>query len=200
MSIPETNLLIDDMIDISWVDEETDVLEKEPMDKIQCIFIYVQEDQSIKQTVKLVQDLDNQTLPQDKLLYLINKMKTYSQETKQSKYRIQDILLYNIDSLETQYLKNIDQELTVKNPLKSVNTLTDIHIPKSLCIFHEINALYFIFQEIPVYDQEPMKPIIKIHQDSNVKLNHKKTKKVTFKDGLIESNSHNTRRVFPKPI
>lgn len=179
-------------IDISWIDDDQE-LYKSSMQNIQIVAVYITEDNAIQTVVKNKCILDisstatkGSILPTDKLLYMIHKLKVPPNQ-QQKKYRLQEILIYNLDSLETNLLKHIDQELLVNNPLQSITNYTNtnhIHIPQSLEIFHDINCLYMIFQEIE-FVQEPKKPAIKIHDiPAQLQQQHKKTKKVSFKDDL----------------
>lgn len=188
-------------LDISWIDDDVQELEKESMSSIQIYTIYVDEDtttiQSVsKSTFNLEQTLhDGSTIPIDKLLYMIHKMKTHGK----LKYRLSEILLFNLDFLDSNILKHCDQELKtnplIKRIFNSISNykISDIHIPPSLCIFHDINCLYFIFQEIE-QDIEPTttKPKLKILNEISMTLSHKKTKKVTFKEDFRHTKRKET--------
>ena len=168
-------------IDTSWMNEE-EVIEKEEMDHVHCYFVYIDEDDQIediyKESCSLEKDGEmsvNTKISQNRLLGLIQRNKARNG----NRYRLMDILQYNVpydfpDLHHSSY----------SNIMKVVTTKDEIMFEPSLCIFHEINSIFFIFQEIPKYwnDSEyPMKPALKIMDghSSNIK---KKTKKVTFKD------------------
>ena len=95
------------------------------------------------------------------------------------KYRLMDILQYQIPYDFTNIANS-----SYNNLLKVVTTADEILFETSLCIFHGINSIFFLFQEIPRYWDEmdqPIKPALKIMSD-NTHIPKKKTKKVTFKD------------------
>lgn len=184
-------------LDTSWIDQEEDddgILEKEPMDTIQCYFIYVGTDQSIHRVWKEPQILDScphnpdhRRIPREHLLQIIYSKKNHPHPHPHPhpQYRLLEILLYNVD-LENHDLHNLHEGL-----LTSVTMMDEITVPPSLCVFHDINCLYFIFQEICL-DHLPPKPILKISSeilttdpllDLSLPPNkRKKTKKVAFKD------------------
>ena len=181
-------------IDISWIDQEDEegVIEKEPMDQIQCYYIYIsdeneyEEERKIKHVIKEPQVLEecpnspNSTeqrkISTGRLLQMIHSKKNPLPTTRGTKYRLMEILLYNVDT-ESENIQNmIDID---KNMLKIVTISEEIIIPPSLCIFHEINSLYFLFQEVEIDTYQP-KPILKILSD--ISKGAKKTKKVAFKD------------------
>ena len=176
-------------IDISWIDQEDEegVIEKESMDQIQCYYIYISEEdddeseRKIKHVIKEAQVLEEcpnssglRKISTGRLLQMIHSKKTPPQDTNPNiKYRLMEILLYNVES-EIDNIQNIDTNL-----LKIVTISEEIIIQPSLCIFHEINSLYFVFQEVEIDMYQP-KPILKILSDINK--GGKKTKKVAFKD------------------
>lgn len=209
-------------MDTSWIDDDEDtMLEKEPMDEIQCYCVYVDADQSITHVSKsshileictkiqnhatdnTEKDQSNRVISREKLLQLIHSNKirpNFSGDTRngvtfdvssgeatkngsplpetKTKYRLLEILLYNID-LDTQDLSLISET----DHLKIVTTMDEIVIPPSLFVFHEINCLYFIFQEV-IQDYQSPKPILKILSDIIPRTNPKKTKKVAFREDL----------------
>jgi len=185
---------------MSWIDQEDDdegILDKEPMETIQCYFIYVGTDQSIHRVWKESQVLetcphhppDDRVISREHLLQIIYSKKNHPSTTNSTphhhntQYRLLEILLYNVD-LENHDLHNLHSGL-----LTSVTMMDEIVIPPSLCVFHDINCLYFIFQEIWL-DHLPPKPILKISadvlstdpHDLSLPPKRKKTKKVAFKD------------------
>ena len=178
------------LIDISWIDQEDEegVIEKEPMDQIQCYYIYISEDEydeserKINYVMKESQVLEEcpnhpeqRKISTGRLLQMIHSKKNIPQVTnKGTKYRLMEILLYNVE-VESENIRN----MVDTNMLKIVTISEEIRIPPSLCIFHEINSLYFLFQEVEIDTYQP-KPILKILSD--ISKGAKKTKKVAFKD------------------
>jgi len=189
------------IMDTSWIDDEEieeSILEKEPMNEIQCYYIYIGTDQHISNVTKKIQNLeiytkteDYRIIPRDQLLQMIHSNKIYQSK----KHRLLEILLYNVDSPSSESLLAVGDELsfTPLHPEKleepsaliTVTTMDEILIPPSLCIFHETNCLYFVFQEIYYYtENQPTKPILKIMSDVLPRINSKKTKKVAFKEDI----------------
>jgi len=242
-------------MDTSWIDDEEieeSILEKEPMNEIQCYYVYVGIDQNICNVTKKVQNLeiyqkteDYRIIPRDQLLQMIHSNKIYQSK----KHRLLEILLYNVDSPSSESLLAVGDELSftplripnahgnirplpnssgdLRSPselvvqrlhgtcapqstegaqglrppkgvsyplpekleepsaLRTVTTMDEILIPPSLCIFHETNCLYFVFQEVyQERDNQMTKPILKIMSDVLPRIHSKKTKKVAFKEDI----------------
>ena len=176
---------MDHNFDTSWIDGE-DVIEKEEMNHVNCYFVYINTENEVddihKEYYSLeVDDINDETNPkstkisQNRLLGLIQKNKI----ANGLKYRLMDILQYQIPYDFT----NISNS-SYSNLLNVVTTVDEIKFEPSLCIFHEVNSVFFLFQEIPRYwndTYQPAKPALKIMSD-NDRIPKKKTKKVTFKD------------------
>jgi hypothetical protein len=186
-----TILVAENDFDTSWADQDEESLQKEPMTDITCFVLYIDSEGHMKHVFREKQLLDAfyessdsqevsaiRKIPRARLLQFIQTKKLYAGV----KYRLMEILLYNIE-LENNHL------LTYPYPgtLKEVTIMDEIKVPPSLCIFHDINCIYFLFKEIPKYDDdEPVipKPSLKILSDtcSLTSAKRKKTKKVTFKE------------------
>ena len=165
-------------IDTSWMDTE-DVLEKETMNSVTCFFVYIDVYNRISHVSTESCSLETQgeigCIPRNQLLRLIQTHKIWNE----NKYRLMDILQYNIPYDFTDLM-----ESSYTNLIKNVTTSDEIHFEQSLCIFHPINTLYILFQEIPKYwdDTVSLKPALKI-TDEKIGVNvRKKTKRVSFKD------------------
>jgi len=168
-------------LDTSWIDQENAIV-KEPMKAVTCFFIYINTDEQIQHVTKEKMDLEEEPgdircITRSKLLQIIQCKKSRGTV----KYRLMDIMLYNVE------LENGHLEQSYAGFLKNVTMMNEIRVHPSLCIFHEINCLYFVFQEIPRYDDDddemaPAKPILKMGPDIVVNPRVKRTKKVTFKE------------------
>ena len=205
-------------MDTSWIDDEDieeSIMEKEPMNEIQCYYVYVGMDQTIRNVTKKVQNLeiytkteDYRVISRDNLLQMIHSNKTYLSK----QHRLLEILLYNVDSPSSESLIAVGEELSFSkiihprqttnsevddgeepSALRTVTTMDEILIPPSLCIFHETNCLYFIFQEVYQDRENHMtKPILKIMSDILPRNNSKKTKRVAFKEDIRHTKkTHN---------
>lgn len=158
-------------IDTTWMQTSKKLTEnittkysKEKMTSINIHYIYIDITSSIKHVTTKKHDLsfidENSVISKDKMLQLIITSEKYND----IKYKLSDILLYNIDleSEKAQIYSN-NNDLSI-NFLKSQPFYHEIIIPSSLFIFHNINCLYIIYQEM---DQ--------LHSKKN------KTKKIKFK-------------------
>lgn len=187
-------------LDTSWANEEReeDMIDKEPMLDILCWVLYIDSEGNLRHVFKEKQILDEmdtsgppntnttnlRKLSRSRLLQFIHTKKVHAGV----KYRMMDILLYHIDLEPNQLLEKHDTLSGYPmTALKEVTLQDEIKIPPALCIFHDINCLYFLFKELPKYDDDdeplPPKPSLKIMSDCPLpKGKRKKTKKVTFKD------------------
>ena len=163
--------------------DSEDVLEKETMNSITCFFVYIDVNNQIShvstETCSLEIDYADSSakVTKNQLLGLIHRHKTWNN----SKYSLMDILQYNVPYDFTTLM-----ETSYSNIIKTVTTADEIVFEPSLCIFHNINSIYFLYQEIPKYwddyQTSPLKPVLKI-TDGTVGVNvRKKTKRVSFKD------------------
>ena len=185
-----------DEVDDSWLKEHkrlTKIQElesiKEPMESIQSHFIYINIHSYIDKIVSETIDLNlgkdgvSSFIYNDFLLQLIQSKKI---NTPISKYKLKDIILYNVE-LEPEHVQNYSnsesfQDLS-KSFFKPISVINDTIVQPSLFIFHNVNCLYFIFQESfndPSQSMKP-KPIIKFLDNNPQTHSHKKTKKVIFK-------------------
>lgn len=133
---------------------------KENMTSICIHHIYI-DARSLISNIKIqTQDLslsDNlSSISREKMLQIIQTNRV--DDTK--KYKFQESLLYNVD-LEPNNIQLYTQDASL-NFLKQITFMDVIKIPPSLFIFHQINCLYCIYQEI-------------------TKSSTNKTKKVAFK-------------------
>lgn len=165
-------------IDTSWIDTE-DVIEKESMNKVTCYYIYVNttnEVNHIESEICSLEGTDSTKISRSRLLGLIQRKKSRNG----AKYRLFDIMQYNVPYDFTGLIEN-----SYNNLMKSVITADEIEFEKSLCIFHEINCVFIIFQEIPRYWDEVtsggLKPALKINTEGD-HVPKKKTKRVSFKE------------------
>ena len=183
-------------LDTSWANEEhkEDMIDKEPMLDIVCWVLYIDSEGNLRHVFKEKHILDEtgtveppamdvRKISRSRLLQFIHTKKTHAGV----KYRMMDILLYHLDLEPNQLLEKHYTSCV----LKEVTLHDEIKIPPALCIFHDINCLYFLFKELPTYDDDdddddeplPPKPSLKIMSDCALpKGKRKKTKKVTFKD------------------
>lgn len=202
-----------DDLDMSWIEEEERLqniqtnYSREPMESIKTYFIYINKNQYIDKILCEVQELEinsDSTGSQINKETILKIIQTKKISTPFSKYKLVDILLYNID-LEPEHIQdyskaNIEDNRN-KDLLKKIPIFDEVIIAPSIFIFHGINSLYFIFQEVEIEKVKPsrhsLKSILKL--DSTPR-NLPSTKKVRIRDESIEysDNQRSKRRVKTK--
>ena len=192
----------DDNLDMSWI-VETERLSKidqnyarENMNEIKLHSIYINKINHIDKIVSTVQpltviDLSNITvgLTNDFVIKLVEKMKILNN----IKYKLLDILVFNVD-LEPENIQSFSQINTIIKSntidgisnfslqfLKTYSVMQNIKIPASIFIFHDLNSIYMIFQEIT----NSYTSILKKPDGSNHNLHFRKTKKVSIDDSCL---------------
>ena len=187
---------LNDDLDMSWI-VETERLSKidhnfarENMNEIRLHSIYINKMNHIDKIVSAVQpltivDLSNMIMgfTNDFVIKLVENSKTING----IKYKLLDILVFNVD-LEPENIQTFSQikPTQLELPdfssrfLKTYSVIQDIKIPASIFIFHNLNAIYMIFQEI-VFLANPYISILKHSRDIVTgETNHRKTKKVSI--------------------
>lgn len=169
-----------DDLDISWIDKQNKLHNietnycREPMESIVIHFVYTNLEKNIEKISSDNIDVINNVISKERILQLIQ----HNKSIHNSKYRLMDILVYNVD-LEPNHIQEfVYNELDTTKFFKVCPVLDDIIIHPSVFIFHSINAIYFIFQEIELIENPIVKPILKIGKDA---------KKITKKVRIIES-------------
>lgn len=142
------------IIDTSWLNNYnrlynlSEIPEKEIMEYIGLYFIYINKNSYIEKILYEKQNLEKSDeysfLTKESILKIIQSKKI---TTPTSKYKLIDILSFIIDVNHEEF-DNINN-----SPLKIIPIFNDIHISKSIFIFHNINNLYFIFQENEIQNQ-----------------------------------------------
>jgi hypothetical protein len=200
-------------LDTSWIAEQErfqniqNNYRREPMESIELHFIYINKNQYIDKIIneQFIIDPSNLCIKREQLLKIIQDKKLY---TPFSKYRLIDILTFFVD-LEPENIQsysnveNIDD--TYSQFLKVLNIPDEINIPQSIFIFHSINSIYFIFQEVEIIKRQntTFKSILKKDSEINVTpLSQKSTKKVRIEtpdDKKQQRRLHkHTRKLIPK--
>jgi hypothetical protein len=141
--------------DFSWVFEQERLhnpqnnFSREPMEQIQVKYIYVNQNKYIDKVLCETLELSSgNVIPNEQLIHMTESKKI---KTPTSRYKLKEILLFNID-LDPEhiqaYAKN-DNFITFSKPFMKVLSILDkIIITDSVFIFHDINTLYFIFEEV----------------------------------------------------
>lgn len=177
---------------MSWIDEEEELLQiqddcdTEHMEEIECVFIFVNVNSYIEKIsneyVELNYDEENDRsfISKSKVLQMIQKQKT---AINNSRYIYKESCCFNVD-LQPEKIKDFSNENHLERYnnifLKRLPLLEDIVIDPSIFIFHNLNCVYFLFEEsnktLP-----PPKPILKIHAANEPFKKSEPSKKVTIK-------------------
>lgn len=199
----------------SWIQEQERIIHiqhnnnREFVSKINCYYIYINVNQYIDHIVKDSFVLDSSgCIPFTGFLTKVkNKCKCFS--TVNTKYVYKESLIYFVD-LEPEHIQEFSQ-LNVDNShfleyskrfLKVLSPLEDIHIDKSIFIFHPLNTLYILLQEIVHKHKRELKPILKSNSNTNLEktkthknLDNNIKKKVTIKlQPIVNSKILYTRK------
>lgn len=182
------NTILSDDLDLSWIEEDTRMSKisqnyfRENMKYIYTYCIYINKGLNIDKIVSSVQELSVIGLSAEPSYGLshtsiLNIIQTNQILSTGIQYNLLDILVYNVD-LEPENIQGFSKidsfDVFTSRFLKTGLIGQDIHISPSIFIFHNLNALYFIFQEV---DNE------KINLQTALKsgnISKKKTKRVSI--------------------
>ena len=184
-------------LDISWIDKHNKLhtIDKnycrEPMETIDIHSIFVNTQNAIAKISSDKIDVCENTIPKEKILKIIQDNKAMQGHAK---YKLLDIIVYNVD-LEPQHIQDFVQNDTMDSGrfFKTVPIVDDIVIMPSIFIFHSLNAIYFVFQEIEVVLNPVIKPILKIGGDAK-----KHTKKVRICEPTERTKHNKTKYIRDK--
>ena len=157
-------------LDISWVQEQEKLQHinenyfKEPMEMIDMFFIYINTNDYIEKINHLQQELslnnNSGVIHNDIIIQLIEKNKFLSN----NKYKIQDVLLYNV-SLNPENIQSYSNDENILESsskfLEPLSIINDFIIPPSIFIFHKINSIFFIFNQLQEVKHVVPKSILK---------------------------------------
>lgn len=160
-------------LDLSWMEEQSRLNKinenyvREPMESIDLFFIYINRNLYIekilydKQALELSHDKSISVIKKETLLHIIQSRKI---KTPFSKYKLLDVLSYTVD-LEPEniqsYSKNENFDAIGSSFFKVLPIVDDIKIGPSIFVFHGINAIYFLFQEVENGGRHTLKSILK---------------------------------------
>jgi hypothetical protein len=156
--------LIDDVLDDSWIKEQQRIHDinfnycKEPMENISIASIFVNNNKQINNITTNKVHLSRTTgespttlLPKERLIELIQKGKKSSIGDSSSRYKIAEVATFIVDINPEdiqRYTNTTDVTNTYKPFFKTQSRIHDVVIPDSVFIFHKVNSIFFIFQEI----------------------------------------------------
>jgi len=199
-SLDHRNIEEDRDLDTSWIEDHERLSTihgnyiREPMEHIHIYFIYINRNSYIdkivhdKQLLLLSSDKRYSYLPKETLLHIIQTRKI---KTPFSKYKLADVLSYLVD-LEPEaiqyYSKNDNLEQIHSTFLKVLPIMNDIKIDPSIFIFHEMNALYFLFEEVELINhRHSLRSILKPSSSLSSVSDKTNTKKVRIQTSSLEN-------------
>lgn len=152
----------DEDLDTSWIDaaEFEESYEKEPMKESGVFFIYVDVAGSIEKITKEYVSFDDDAIvTKDQLLHIIQTKRNRDGDVDGAgkKYRFMDLLMFHVP-LEPGDLEGFVALEARADYLKRLPIFDDVVFDSSIFIFHDLNALFFVFREI---DQTVAKSILK---------------------------------------
>jgi hypothetical protein len=202
---------MDDDLDMSWINEQERIQNiqsnyyREPMETVNMYFIYINQNQYIDKILCEKYDLEivsnGSLLNKETILKIIQTKKI---NTLNTRYKLVDILQYHVE-LEPEHIQTfINGEPDPSSPkiLKNISVFDEIVFSPSIFIFHGINCLYFIFQEVETINtknRKSLKSILKsdsIFDSKNQDREHsnkgtiKGTKKVKISTDTIEYSTN----------
>lgn len=192
-----------DDLDMSWINEQERIQNiqsnyyREPMETVNTYFIYINQNQYIDKILCEKYDLENNNsgslLNKETLLKIIQTKKI---KTLNSRYKLIDILQYHVE-LEPEHIQtfiNGEPDPSSQKILKNISFFDEIVFSPSIFIFHGINCLYFIFQEVETVNEKnrkSFKSILKSDSKNDDREHSKKgTKKVKISTDTIEYSTN----------
>lgn len=184
----EENEGIDSLENENHWDEERRLLNTqntiiiEPMESIHAKFLYLNNHDYIEniicETIPLSLHSQGSILKKEKLIQLIQQKKI---KTKESKYKFLDVVLCNFSvpsSSIYSFSKTTDFSEVIQKHVKKVSPIEDLFIEPSIFPFHQINSLYFFFEEHDIEKNPPvLKSILKVPEKNGPpKLTKKKVR------------------------
>ena len=166
-----------DNLDMSWITDQERLQNiqnnycREPMSSIDMFFVYINRNNYIDKILCEKTDLSGSYLSKELLLQIIQSKKTIS---PMSKYKLTDTLLYHVE-LEPEQIQSYSHgHNDGHNYFKVLPILDDITISPSIFIFHDINAIYFLFQEIELdkHHRHTLKSILKTSTNRSTRSSH----------------------------
>lgn len=156
---------------MSWIREETNLLKmdknymREPMTSIRCFFLFVNKNDYIEKITSESVDIIDGRISKERALKVIQD-KRYSRVNAKFVFKDAQIFIVDLEPEQIQDYSNNDNFINVSNGfMKPVSVFDDIVIVPSIFIFHDTNAIYFVFQEVEPDERIPIKPAIKINKD-----------------------------------
>ena len=161
---------------MSWIREEEKLLklqhnhQREVMESIDCYFAYMNKHSYIEHVTKESVAVYDGVISGERVLQMIERKKV---SKPNAMYIFKDSCLFNVD-LEPDQISMYSQDTVAERFLVRLPLLDDIRIAPSIFVFHDLNSIYFLFQEIETDSIVPIKSVLKNGQS------HKITKRVSY--------------------
>ena len=159
---------------MSWIEEEEKLLrvqekfQREPMESIKCFFLFMNQNKYIEQIADEMVDLQGGKISKDRVLKMVEEKKCQKQGVR---YAFLDSWMFLVD-LEPENIQAYSQMEVSSRFIVQLSFVDDIIVSPSILIFHDLAAVYFLFQEV---DRIPAKSAFR-----NKVSGHKSTKRVTY--------------------
>lgn len=159
---------------MSWIEQEEKLLraqdnfQREPMESIKCFFLFMNQNNYIVQITDENIDICDGKISNERVLRLIEDKRHPKPDVT---YMFIDSWTFLVD-LEPEHIQVYSQTKASARFLTQLRTVDDIIIPPSIFIFHDVNAVYFLFQEV---ERLPAKSAFRNKLSGN-----KSTKRVTY--------------------
>jgi hypothetical protein len=147
---------------MKWIEEEENLLKiqrnhpKESMVDIRCIFVYINKHDYIEQVVTDREPVVNDCITKERVLRLVEERR---HSKPNARYVFRDACIFLVD-LTPEQIPMFSQDETNGRFLNQLVLLEDIHVPPSIFIFHDVNAVYFFFYEEDIGVLVPPKSIL----------------------------------------
>ena len=188
-------------LDTSWIQEHDRLSTinenylREPMDSINVYYVYINRNQYIEKIISdklplsLSEDKTHSYLSKETLLQIIQSRKI---KTSFSKYKLTDVVSYLVD-LEPENIQSFSNTDNVEQATPSFfkirSFMDDIQFNNSIFIFHGVNSIYFLFEEVELLNhRHTLKSILKTSSQENTVSDKTNTKKVRIQEGHVDNS------------
>ena len=204
-------MLSHDLLDETWVHELQKIQDikqnycKECMDSISVHSIFINNNKHIDKIINSELALsthdtmeNHMYVSKNTLMSTIQQNKEHTRELSKRHYKLIDIASFFV-TLEPEHIQSYsktDPRDLIHDFFKIHPYVEDIHVPMSIFIFHKLNSVFLIYQEVaPVSNNRTMKSILKKTSNQNVKTSHTKKVKINTE---INQTYRNVRKKHTK--
>lgn len=179
---------------MEWIDKDEKILndedhEKVYMDKIGCFFVFIDMENNILKVNKECVDLEVNAKENCSILrkdVLLKHIQTQKNDFDNSSFIYKYATSYLFEYDHNDIIDCIQNDDDFEAEMKSIPLMDDIVIGPSICIFHDVNCLYFIFEQ-----ERALKPILKIHELKKVVPSKRVTIKLSKKQKMKSRKNYN---------